>query len=201
MILQETKDAIEKDIQSIPVIASNLQHIATTNIINGNLLTDFRRVLTKYAERLEEKDKEIEGFKEAVQNLHDGYDICKSDYQKVIAKYKAQLESKDHEIEQLTKDIKDQGEYLKEMINVNVLNDAFNSGEEWRKNHKVKEGEQFTDYFLRVFNVEKEDRDRELARLKEIAERMAIALDDSNSMDSDGTLNAQALTAYAEWCK
>ena len=135
----------------------------------------------KYAEKLEEKDKIIESKDRELAELKEllNYYKDKADKGEGILKSATDihfvpgkegdnlLAAKDREIEQLTQDIKDQGEYLKEMINVNVLNDAFNSGEEWRKNHKVKEGEQFTDYFLRVFEVEKEDRDRELAQLKE----------------------------------
>lgn len=103
-------------------------------------------------------------------------------YKAIATKYAEKLEEKDKEVELLTKDIKDQGEYLKEMININVLNDAFNSGEEWRKNHKVKEGEQFTDYFMRVFEVEKEDRDRELAQLKNIGSKLFNSLRDLDFM-------------------
>lgn len=94
MISQETKDRIEKEATEYSRRIKQESGIYTFKDCYTN-------VATKYAEQLEEKDKEIEGFKEAVQNLHDGYDVCKNDYQKVIAKHKAQLESKERELAQL----------------------------------------------------------------------------------------------------
>lgn len=184
MISQETKDMIEKE--AIKIYPTKFRYLIDNEHYDENELEREACIagMTAWAEK---KSVEIGEFKEAIQNLHDGYDICKSDYQKVIAKYKAQLESKDRELIEL----KSWHDYYKERAEKGegILKSATDI-------HFIpgKEGDNLL-----------ASKDHELAQLKEITKGMVKCIQaiEKNGFVGNGSEVAmnEALTAYTEWCK
>jgi hypothetical protein len=67
---------IKKIIAEIPVNKANLQHIASTGVINGSLLIDIEQAMVKYAEHQKIK------FSVAAQQV--ATDECRADVNKAI---------------------------------------------------------------------------------------------------------------------
>lgn len=71
------------------------------------------------------------------------------------------VEKLEKEVERLKSLLSETEGHLKQMIDINVINQSFDSGEDWRKRHKVEDGESFPHWYMRHHGIDlKYERDR-----------------------------------------
>lgn len=137
-------------IMSIPVNKGNFQHIIETGKINGSLYDSISNLLIT--------ETHLANIKRSIAEK--------------------QLESKDARIKELEENYDGMADFCKYLTEINVFNMAFDEADShWKKSHKVEEGENFIDYYMRHHAAERKADSDIIAKQSERIKELEAAID------------------------
>lgn len=147
----------------------------------GDTIVSLGKVLLKPSEKEELSEMKKENARLKSELLHRDVTVLPQkdlEFEEMKASLQSEIDRLNQENEELKDNYEGMTSHCKYLTEINVFNMAFDKADEhWRKAHKVEEGENFIDWYLRYQAAEREADRKQLSEMKKEREELVKALE------------------------